>query len=151
MQHLLVHLPWEAGVGGPAQFRWTYSQEGELKKHRVTVCNKARVEGCITEAFACKEIANFSSKYCSQVNNVNAHTTRYHIVEKVQLSELSIFQLKGKGIGAPSAHSITDDEWNYTMLYMYTNIEEVQPYFNMFNKSMGSKVVQSFRSGFTYM
>jgi hypothetical protein len=22
MQHLLVHLPWEAKVGGPVQFRW---------------------------------------------------------------------------------------------------------------------------------
>jgi hypothetical protein len=25
MQHLLVHLPWEAKVGGPVQFRWMYS------------------------------------------------------------------------------------------------------------------------------
>jgi hypothetical protein len=32
MQHLLVHLPGEAKVGGPAQFRWMYSQERELKK-----------------------------------------------------------------------------------------------------------------------
>jgi hypothetical protein len=32
MQYLLVHLPWEAKVGGPEQFRWMYSQERELKK-----------------------------------------------------------------------------------------------------------------------
>jgi hypothetical protein len=25
MQHLLVHLPWKAKVGGPTQFRWMYS------------------------------------------------------------------------------------------------------------------------------
>jgi hypothetical protein len=81
MQHLLVHLPWEARVGGPAQFRWMYSQERELEKLRVIVCNKASVEGCIAEAFTCKEIMNFSSKYFSCANNVNAHTTRYHIVE----------------------------------------------------------------------
>jgi hypothetical protein len=31
MQHLLVHLPWEANVGGPVQFRCMYSQERELK------------------------------------------------------------------------------------------------------------------------
>jgi hypothetical protein len=31
MQHLIVHLPWEARVGGPVQFRWMYSQERELK------------------------------------------------------------------------------------------------------------------------
>jgi hypothetical protein len=24
-QHLLVHLPWKARVGGPVQFRWMYS------------------------------------------------------------------------------------------------------------------------------
>jgi hypothetical protein len=47
MQHLLVHLPWEARVGGSVQFRWMYSQERELKKHRYTVRNKARVEGYI--------------------------------------------------------------------------------------------------------
>jgi hypothetical protein len=61
--------------------------------------NKARVEGCIEKAFSCKEIINFSSKYFSRVNNVNAHTTQYHIVEEVLLSELSIFQCKGKGVG----------------------------------------------------
>jgi hypothetical protein len=65
---------------------------------------------------------------------VNAHTTRYHTVEEIPLSELSIFQWKGKGVGAPSAHYVMDDEWNYTMLYMYTNMEEVQPYFEMFDK-----------------
>jgi hypothetical protein len=59
MQHLLVHLPWEAKVGGPMQFRWMYSQERKLKKLRVIVHNKARVEGCIAEAFMCKEIMNF--------------------------------------------------------------------------------------------
>jgi hypothetical protein len=60
---------------------------------------------------------------------------RYHIVEEVPLNELSIFQLKGKGVGAPSAYYITDNEWNYTILYMYMNMEEVQPYFNMFDKT----------------
>jgi hypothetical protein len=98
MQHLLVHLPWEARVGGPTQFRWMYSQERELKKLRVIVHNKLRVEGSIAEAFACKEITNFSSKYFSGANNVNAHTMWYHIVEEVSLSELSIFQWKGKGL-----------------------------------------------------
>jgi hypothetical protein len=84
-------LPWKGKVGEPSQFRWMYSQERELKKLRVTVRNKARVEGCIAEAFACKEITNFSSKYFSHTNNVNAHTTWYHTIEEVLLSKLSIF------------------------------------------------------------
>jgi hypothetical protein len=49
---------------------------------------------------------------------VNAHTTWYHIVEEVALTDLSIFQLKGKYVGAPSAQYVKDDEWNYTMFYM---------------------------------
>jgi hypothetical protein len=78
---------------------------------------------------------NFSSKYFSRANNVNAHVIWYHIVEEVLLSKLSIFQWKGKGVGAPSAHYVTYDEWSYTMLYTYTNMEEVQPYFEMFDKT----------------
>jgi hypothetical protein len=72
------------------QFRWMYSQESELKKD--TVHKKARVEGHLTEVFACKDITNFSSMYFSHANNVNAPTTWYHVVRDVPLSELSIFQ-----------------------------------------------------------
>jgi hypothetical protein len=74
------------------------------------VRNKARIEGYIAEAFTCKKITNFSRKYFSRANNMNAHTMRYHIVEEVLLSELSIFQWKGKGVESPSAHYITDNE-----------------------------------------
>jgi hypothetical protein len=95
------------------------------------VSNKARVEGSITEAITCKEIMNFSSKYFSRAKNVNAHMTRYHIVEEVSLSKLSIFQWKGKGARDPSAHYVMDEEWNYTMFYKYTNMEGVQPYFGL--------------------
>jgi hypothetical protein len=61
--------------------------------------------------------------------------TWYHIVEEVPLSELSIFQWKGKCVGASSAHYVMDDEWNYTMLYMYMNMEQVQLYFKLFDKT----------------
>jgi hypothetical protein len=100
MQYLLVHLPWEARDGGPMQFWWIYSQERELKKQRYTVHNKVRVEGCIAEAFAYKEITNFSSMYFACTNNMNALTTWYHVVRDVPLSKLSIFQWKGAGVGA---------------------------------------------------
>jgi hypothetical protein len=52
----------------------------------------------------------------------------------VPLSELKIFQWNGKGVGATSSQFVTDNEWNYTMLYMYTNMEEVIPYFGKFDK-----------------
>jgi hypothetical protein len=143
IQHLLVHLPWEARVGGPVHFRWMYSQERELKKLRYMVHNKARVEGCIAEAFMCKEITNFSSMYFSRANNMNAPTTRYHVVRDVPLSELLIFQWNETGVGAPScAHYVTDKEWNYSMLYLYMNMVEVEPYFEKFDKTYWTSRVQ---------
>jgi hypothetical protein len=82
----------------------------------------------------CKDITNFSSMCFSHANNVNAPTMRYHIVRDVPLSELSIFQWKGKSVGDRSAHYVTNKEWNYSMFYLYTNMVEVEPYFEKFDK-----------------
>jgi hypothetical protein len=54
MQHLLVHLPYEAKVGGPIQYRWMYFVERDLKKLKATIGNKTRVEGCIAEHIFCR-------------------------------------------------------------------------------------------------
>jgi hypothetical protein len=63
MQHLLIHLPYEAKVGGPVQYRWMYHNERTLRYLKPMVGNRARVEGCIVEAFILKEVAYFSSVY----------------------------------------------------------------------------------------
>jgi hypothetical protein len=60
MQHLLVHLPYEAKVRGPVQYTWMYHIERTLKKLRAMISNKRRVEGCIAEELKYKEIASFS-------------------------------------------------------------------------------------------
>ncbi|WVZ76811.1 hypothetical protein U9M48_024742 [Paspalum notatum var. saurae] len=106
MQHLLLHLPWEALVGGPIQFGWMYPAERELKKLRIMVRNKVRVEDCIAEAFAIKEISNFSSKYFMEKHNANAPSMRYHTVSEPPNSKLEIFKWKGKGVGALSHHHV---------------------------------------------
>ena len=95
MQHLLVHLPYEAKVGGPVQYRWMYYIERALKKIRAMVGNKARVEGCIAEAFSLKEVAYFSSVYFADEHNVNAPTMRYNVDEDPPCSVLLIFQWRG--------------------------------------------------------
>jgi hypothetical protein len=63
MQHILVHLPYEAKLGGPQQYRCMYHIERALKILRAMVHNKARVEGCIAEEFKLKEITYFASVY----------------------------------------------------------------------------------------
>jgi hypothetical protein len=71
---------------------------------------------------------------------------QYHIEEVVPLSELKIFQWNGKGVEATSAHFFTDGEWNYTMLYMYTNMEEVIPHFEKFDKIYWKRSIEAIGS-----
>jgi hypothetical protein len=133
MQHLIVHLPWKALVGGPVQFRWMYNQERELKKLRVMVQNKARVEGCIAKAFTVREITLFSSKYFSDTNNLNVQTTRYHIAEEAPMTDLSAFQWDGKGVGSYTSDLVGMKERNKTLLFLYINMPELDSYFKIFD------------------
>jgi hypothetical protein len=129
MQHLLVHLPYEAKIGGPQQYRWMYHIERALKKLRAMVGNKARVEGCIAEEFKLKEIAYFTSVYFAEHHNVNAPTMRYHVDEDIPCSDLQIFQWKGTTVGAFTAYHPTQEEQTSALLYMYSNMDEMEQYF----------------------
>jgi hypothetical protein len=100
MQHLLVHLPYEAKVGGPVQYRWMYFVQRDLKRLRATTGNKTRVEGCIAEAFYLKEISYYTSTYFAKENNINAHIPRYHTSHEIPRSNLKLFQWTGKAVSA---------------------------------------------------
>jgi hypothetical protein len=91
MEHLLIHIPYEAKVGGPVQYRWMYHIECALKNLRGMVRNKARVEGCIAEDFLLKEISYFTSVYFAEEQNVYAATMRYNVDEEPPVSDLNIF------------------------------------------------------------
>jgi hypothetical protein len=110
MQHLLVHIPFEAKVGGPVQCRWMYHIERALKYLRSMVGNKARVEGCITESFLLKEITYFSSVYFAEEHNVNALTVRYNVNEEPPLNELKNFQWRGTTASSSTTYYYTQEE-----------------------------------------
>jgi hypothetical protein len=74
MQHLLIHILYEAKVGVPVQYRWMYHIERALENLRAMIQNKARVEGCIVEAFLLKEVSYFTSVYFAEEHNVYAPT-----------------------------------------------------------------------------
>ncbi|EOY21328.1 Transposase tnp2 [Theobroma cacao] len=60
MEHLSIHLPYEAKVDGPDQYRWMYPFERFLQ-HLKKVKNRALVEGSICEAYIIEEISSFCS------------------------------------------------------------------------------------------
>ncbi|WVZ97071.1 hypothetical protein U9M48_042633 [Paspalum notatum var. saurae] len=134
MQHLFVHLAFEAKVGGPVQFRWMFHIERALKYLRAMVGNNARVEGCIAEAFILKEISYFSSVYFAEEHNVNAPTMRYNVDEEPSASDLPIFQSTGASASASSPYYFKSGERVSAYLYMYANMKEMDPYFKEFQR-----------------
>jgi hypothetical protein len=129
MEHLLIHIPYEAKVGVPVQYRWMYHIERALKNLRGMVRNKARVEGCIAEAFLLKEVSYFTSVYFAEEHNVYAATMRYNVNEEPPVSDLNIFQWRGTSTSKGTFYHLSMDERMSALLYMYSNMEEMEPYF----------------------
>jgi hypothetical protein len=105
--------------------------ERALKKLRAMVGNKARVEGCIAEQFKLKEVAHFTSCYFAEEHNVFARKKKYHDDEREMppCSDLSIFQTNDKAVGPPKAYHLSMEERKSALLYMFTNMPEVEKYF----------------------
>jgi hypothetical protein len=133
MEHLLIHIPYEAKVGGPVQYSWMYHIERALKNLRGMVRNKARVEGCIegciAEAFLLKEVSYFTSVYFAEEHNIYAATMRYNVDEEPPVSDLNIFQWRGTSTSKGTFYHLSMDERMSTLLYMYSNMEEMESYF----------------------
>jgi hypothetical protein len=129
MQHLLIHLPYEAKLSGPQQYRWMYHIERALKILRAMVRNKAKVEGCNAEEFKLKEITYFTSMYFVGHHNVNTPTMRYHVDEYNPYSDLQIFQWTGMVVGDSTAYQPFEEEHVSALLYMYANMDEMDQYF----------------------
>jgi hypothetical protein len=110
MQHLLVHIPYEAKVGSPMQYRWMHHIERALKYLRSMFSNKARVDGCIAESFLLKKIAYVLSVYFVEEHNANALTLRYSVDEEPPLSDLNIFQWRGTTASNSMTYYYTQEE-----------------------------------------
>jgi hypothetical protein len=129
MQHLLIHLPYEAKVGGHVQYMWMYHIERALRYLKLMVGNRVRVEGCIAEEFTLKEVAYFSSTYFAEKHNVNAPTMWYNMDEEPPCSDISIFASRGITVGSSTSYYYTPEERKVALLYMYANIDGMDKYF----------------------
>ncbi|XP_028060576.1 uncharacterized protein LOC114264176 [Camellia sinensis] len=76
MVHLAIHLPREAMLGGPVQYRWMYPIERLLGRLKGFVANKAHPEGSIAEAYISKECTTFCSMYLDGVETLFNHPER---------------------------------------------------------------------------
>jgi hypothetical protein len=63
MQHLILHLLYDARMGGPMQGRWCYPIERCLKTIRKKCRNKCKIEAFIGQAYILEEVSNFTTTY----------------------------------------------------------------------------------------
>jgi Transposase family tnp2/Domain of unknown function (DUF4218)/Transposase-associated domain len=132
MEHLPVHLPHEARIAGPVQYRWMYPFERYLRKLKNNVRNKAHVEGSIANAYLVEEAANFVSYYFD--DNVSTKRTNLSRNEEAQNDEdddpnvPSIFKEYGEPFSVAGIKFLSDDEFNEAHKYVLLNCAEVQPF-----------------------
>lgn len=78
MEHLPIHLPHEAELGGPVHFRWMYPFERFMGHLKGKAKNLARVEGSIVAGSLTEETTHFTSYYfASNVRTKKRATRRY--------------------------------------------------------------------------
>ncbi|WCJ43095.1 hypothetical protein M5689_023857 [Euphorbia peplus] len=131
MEHLPVHLPYEAKIAGPVQYRWMYPFERFLQHLKKNVKNKARVEGSICNAYLVEEASTFCSHY------FEPHvSSRFHRVPRNDEGEnlepipnnLSIFTYPVRLSGKSVSRMMSDLEYKAAQIYILLNTVEVQDY-----------------------
>ncbi|OMO51375.1 Transposon, En/Spm-like protein [Corchorus capsularis] len=112
MEHVLVHLPYEAINGGPVQYRWMYPFERFLHTVKKKVKNKAHVEGSICEAYIVEEMSFFANHFFQQnltSKRLRARRNDEGVNDQI-LRHFSIFNYPGRGQGDEKQRWLSGDE-----------------------------------------
>ncbi|WMV28792.1 hypothetical protein MTR67_022177 [Solanum verrucosum] len=135
MEHLPVHLPYEAKIAGPVQYRWMYPFERYLGTLKRMIGNKASVEGSICEAYLMTESTLLFSHYFEpHVMTRNHNVDRNDdggITEDLE-GNLSIFTYPGRLWGETRKRNLSLDEVKAAQTYILLNCEEVEPFVSMY-------------------
>jgi len=127
MQHLILHLPREARLGGPVQARWCYPIERCLKLLRKNCRNKAKIEASVGEASVLEEVSTFTQAYYTEkLRSMHNPTPRYNADENSSI--LSLFQGDLGSGSAGTNKQLNHQEWQTIMFTLLINLDEVIPY-----------------------
>ena len=130
MEHLQIHLPYEARVGGPVQYRWMYPFERVMGNLKRKVKNRAYIEGSICEAYSFDEISMFVSDYFpDEVLTKANRVPRHDDGGNVELNgRLSVFGLPGRAYGKGKRIFLSEEELHAAHTYILFNCEEIDDF-----------------------
>ncbi|CAL2228637.1 unnamed protein product [Prunus armeniaca] len=128
MMHVMVHLPEEALLAGPVNYRWMYPIErllGELKK---SVRNRAKPEGSIVEAWVQYESLTFCGMYLKDVETVFNRPLRNHD-GGMRNEKLSVFAQSARPFGDPGrGESFSRNDMEVAHWFVLNNCDEIMGY-----------------------
>ncbi|KAK6123870.1 hypothetical protein DH2020_042384 [Rehmannia glutinosa] len=133
MEHLPVHLAYEARIAGPVHYRWMYPFERYLRKLKNNVKNKAKVEGSISNAYLVEEASSFCSYYfedhvSTKHRNVPRNYDGRGDIVNDHEENISVFKHQGRAFGKEKTRYMTDNEYKAAHIYVLLNCSEVNPY-----------------------
>ncbi|XP_019087779.1 PREDICTED: uncharacterized protein LOC104721965 isoform X2 [Camelina sativa] len=132
MKHLPIHLPREAELRGPVQYKWMYPFERFMFHLKKKVKILSRVEGSIIAQSINEERSNFAGHYFPpSVQTKSRKPSRYDDGgEKPQyITQVpDIFSQIGRLSGKPTKRWLTEEEVKHLHTYILLNCEELWPY-----------------------
>ncbi|KAI5350980.1 hypothetical protein L3X38_003871 [Prunus dulcis] len=136
MMHVMVHLPEEALLAGPVNYRWMYPIErllGELKK---SVRNRAKPEGSIIEAWVQYESLTFCGMYLKDVETVFNRPQRNND-GGMRNEKLSVFAQSARPFGDPGrGESFSRNDMEVAHWFVLNNCDEIMAYLDEHEQMM---------------
>ncbi|KAL8135872.1 hypothetical protein AgCh_010474 [Apium graveolens] len=141
MEHLTIHLPYEARVGGPVQYRWMYPFERLMGMLKREVKNRACVEGSICEAYSFNEISIFVSDYFpDEVLTKANRVPRNDDGGNIELNgRLSVFGLSGRAYGKGRRIFLSEKDLHAAHTYILLNCEEIDEFVRLYDDELKVK------------
>ncbi|KAL8098120.1 hypothetical protein AgCh_031041 [Apium graveolens] len=141
MEHLTIHLPYEARVRGPVQYRWMYPFERLMGMLKRAVKNRACIEGSICEAYSFNEISMFVSDYFpDEVLTKANRAPRNDDGGNIELNgRVSVFGLSGWAYGKEKRMFLSEKDLYAAHTYILLNCEEIDEFVRLYDDELKVK------------
>ncbi|WVY94426.1 hypothetical protein V8G54_033514 [Vigna mungo] len=138
MEHIPIHFPYEARLGGLVQYRWMYPFKRFMGYAKRSFKNKARVEGSICASYLHKETTHFCSYYFKNFM-LTPQSNRNEADIEIERTTLSAFDEGGHHSGRESTNWLSDEELKSAHVHVLVNCNEVQSYLETINSEVHVK------------
>lgn len=129
MVHVAIHLPREAELAGPVQYRWMYPIERTLGRYKRYVRNKARPEGSIAECYIADECLTFCSMYLRDIETRwNRDERSADVGREEKEEELDVFSQRVRPLGAAKFVTLDQNLFVRAKWYVLSNCKDTDSY-----------------------